>query len=167
MIYTADRAQAAAAAAAAIAEGIALEDVGEAISLAATRLVLHDPGRAKADSSAKPVGSVHGASVGVHASDSANAWRNIARVANPRNAVASLIVGAYHTAGQTNGLNPNPYPLAEHRESVRAVAPEALLPEAEAAIQRHGELGGAARPVFDLMLRYAISEDGAGASPFL
>ena len=32
----------------------------------------------------KPVGSVHGDSIGVHACDSANAWRNMARVGNPR-----------------------------------------------------------------------------------
>src|SRR5205807_1717724 len=99
-IYGSNRAKAAEAVAAALADGVAPEAVGEAISLAANQLVLHDPGRAKADTPAKPVGSVHGASVGVHASDAANAWRNIARVSNPRNTVASLIVGAYHTAGQ-------------------------------------------------------------------
>ena len=80
------------------------------------------PRPARADSDAKPKGSVHGASVGVHASDSANAWRNIARVANRRNALASMIVGAYHTAGQAGSLNAEPYPLAEHREKVRDVA---------------------------------------------
>ena len=58
--------------------------VGEAISLAANQLVLHDPGRTRADTPAKPKGSVHGASVGVHAQDAANAWRNIARVSNSR-----------------------------------------------------------------------------------
>jgi hypothetical protein len=109
----------------------------------------------------------------VHASDAANAWRNIARVSNRRNAMASLIVGAYHTAGQSGSLNPQPYPLAEHREKVRDVEPDDLLREAESAIKandqsracalvhRHGELGGPARPAFDLLLRYAISEDGA------
>ena len=129
--------------------------------------------RARRTRAAKPKGSVHGASVGVHASDAANAWRNIARVSNRRNTLASLIVGAYHTAGQSGGLNPQPYPFAEHREKVRDVAPDALLPEAEAAIKandqaracalvhRYGELGRPARPVFDLLLRYAISEDGA------
>ena len=167
------REKAADAVAAALAEGIAPEAVGEAISLAANQLVLHDPGRPKADSPAKPKGSVHGDSVGVHASDAANAWRNIARVSNRRNALASLIVGAYHTAGQSGSLNPEPYPLAEHREKVRDVAPDALLAEAEAAIKandqaracalvhRYGELGRPARPAFDLLLRYAISEDGA------
>jgi hypothetical protein len=172
-IYASSREKAASEVAAALADGIAIEGVGEAISLAANQLVLHDPGRARADSDAKPKGSVHGASVGVHASDSANAWRNIARVANRRNALASMIVGAYHTAGQAGSLNAEPYPLAEHREKVRDVAPDALLAEAESAIKandqaracalvdRYGELGRPARPAFDLLLRYAISEDGA------
>src|SRR2546422_3729010 len=35
---------------------------------------------------------------GVHASDSANAWRNMARVSNARNCFASLILGAYQVA---------------------------------------------------------------------
>jgi hypothetical protein len=172
-IYGNDRERAADAVAAALAEGVAPEVVGEAISLAANQLVLHDPGRRQADTPAKPKGSVHGASVGVHASDAANAWRNIARVSNHRNTVSSLIVGAYHTAGQSGSLNPQPYPFAEHREKVRSLEPEALLPEAEAAIRandqaracalvhRYGELGRPARPAFDLLLRYAISEDGA------
>jgi hypothetical protein len=172
-VYGIDRAKAADAVAAALADGVASEAVGEAISVAANRLVLHDPGRRQADTDAKPVGSVHGASVGVHASDAANAWRNIARVSNRRNAVASLIVGAYHTAGQSGSLNPQPYPMAEHLEKVRDVPPDDVLHEAEAAIRannqaracalvhRLGELGKPARPVFDLLLRYAISEDGA------
>ncbi len=157
----------------ALAEGISPETIGEAISLAANQLVLHDPGRARTTLRPSPRGSVHGASVGVHASDSANAWRNIARVSNRRNTLASLIVGAYHTAGQSGGLNPSPYPFAEHSEKIRSVADDALLPEAEAAIKakdqaracalvhRYGESGRPARPVFDMLLRYAISEDGA------
>jgi hypothetical protein len=172
-IYAANRSRAADAVAAALADGVAPEAVGEAISLAANQLVLHDPGRSADDTPAKPKGSVHGASVGVHAQDAANAWRNIARVSNRRNALASLIVAGYHTAGQADGLNRRPYPLAEHREKVRDVAPDALLAEAEAAIRasdqaracalihRYGELGKPARAAFDLLLRYAISEDGA------
>ncbi|MCA1686865.1 MAG: hypothetical protein LC745_13030, partial [Planctomycetia bacterium] len=172
-IYASGRAQAAEAVASALAEGFTTESVGEAISMAANQLVLHDPGRRQEDTPAKPKGSVHGASVGVHASDAANAWRNIARVSDRRNALASLIVGAYHTAGQSGGLSPNPYPFAEHRESVRGVAPDALLAEAKSAVEaddqaracalvhRYGELGLPERPAFDLLLGYAISEDGA------
>jgi hypothetical protein len=171
--YASSCEHAAEAAAAALAEGLAPEAVGEALALAANQLVLHDPGRAKEDSPEKPRGSVHGASVGVHASDAANAWRNIARVSHRRNAVASLIVGAYHTAGQAGGQLPKPYPLPEHQEEVRDIADDALLSEAESAIrakdqaracaliERHGRLDRPSRPVFDLMLRYAISENGA------
>jgi hypothetical protein len=71
--------QAAEAAAAALEEGFTPADVGEAISLAANQLILRDMGRTPRDESlGKPVGSVHGDSIGVHACDSANAgatWR--------------------------------------------------------------------------------------------
>src|SRR5262249_57550174 len=86
--------------AAALADGVDPDAVGEAISLAGTMLVLGDRGRKKEWSSPnKPEGSVHGDSVGVHASDAANGWRHIARVASARNTFASLIAAAYHTAG--------------------------------------------------------------------
>ena len=176
-IFTGTREQAADAVAAALAEGFGPEVVGEAISVAANLLLLHDPGRDKRRVSMKngkkPLGSCHGDSVGVHASDAANAWRNIARVSNHRNTVASLIVGAYHTAGQAGRATNQPYPLPEHLEQVRGKDPETLLKSADSAIrekdqfracaiiQRYGELGLSARPVFDLLLRYATSEFGA------
>src|SRR5262249_49687969 len=118
-IYSGGRARAADAAAAAPAEGMSPEAVGEAISVAANKLVLGDPGRVRAEAG-KPIGSVHGASVGVHASDSGNAWRNIARVSNTRNTFASLICGAYHTAGQHGGQLKQPHPLPEHLEKIKA-----------------------------------------------
>jgi hypothetical protein len=173
-IYGGSRAQAAEAAAAALAEGMAPEAVAEAMVLAANRLVLCDQGRPKQwAQDGKPVGSCHGDSVGVHASDAANAWRNIARVSNQRNTVASLIVGAYHTAGQLQYQNKDAYPLPEQREKVRALDAAGLLKEAEgairdkdqfracAAVHRYGERGHDPRPVFDLLLRYAVSEEGA------
>src|SRR5207244_1150848 len=173
-IYHGRREQAAEAVAAALADGTAPEVLGEAISLAANQLVLHDPGRRQEHASAvKPAGSVHGDSVGVHASDAANAWRNVARVSNQRNTVASLIVGAYHTAGQSRGLNQEPFPLPEQLEKITKRDAADLLQETEAAIQdkdqgracalvhRYGELGHPVRPVFDLLLRYAVSQDGA------
>jgi hypothetical protein len=171
-IYGAGRDRAAEAVAGALADGIAPEVVGEAIALAANRLVLCDRGRQRGDG-AKPIGSVHGDSVGVHASDAANAWKNIARVSNQRNAAASLITAAYHTAGQDGNQHKQPYPFADQLEKIQAKAPEGLLRQAEAAIKekdqagacalvhRYGELGYPARPVFDLLLRYATSEDGA------
>src|SRR5436309_2870167 len=91
--------QAAEAAAAALAEGISPTAVGEAISLAANQLILRDMGRTPRDEVAgKPLGSVHGDSIGVHASDSACAWRNLARASNARNTFACLILGAYQVA---------------------------------------------------------------------
>ena len=173
-VYGGSRAQAAEAAAAALAEGMSPESVGEAISLAANRLVLCDPGRRKDQASAgKPEGSVHGASRGVHASDAANAWRNIARVSNARNTVASLIVAAFHTAGQSGGQDTQPRPWAEQLEKETAKDADALLRDAEAAIKekdqaracaivhRYGELDLPSRPVFDLLLKYGVSQDGA------
>jgi hypothetical protein len=123
--------------------------------------VLCDPGRRKDQTSeGKPEGSIHGASVGVHASDAANAWRNIARVSNARNTVASLIVGAYHTAGQSGGLNKEPNPLPEHLEKIKAKDADTLLSDTETAIKERDQARAAAL-VFDLLLRYAVSEDGA------
>ncbi len=171
--------QAAEAAAAALAEGIQPAALGEAISLAANQLVLRDQGRTPRDEvPGKPLGSVHGDSIGVHASDSANAWRNLARVGNPRNCFASLILGAYQVAmdrtargGDFN--NWQPLPLKQHLDQIKETDPAALLREADeairgnlqarasAVIQHYGDLGHPARPVFDLMLRYAVSEDGA------
>ena len=58
-IYASNRERAAEAVAEALADGVAPEVVGEAISLAANRLVLHDPGRRKEDGPKKPIGSVH------------------------------------------------------------------------------------------------------------
>jgi hypothetical protein len=126
----------------------------------------------------KPQGSVHGDSIGVHACDSANAWRNMIEACNRRNAVASLILGAYQVAldrVQRGGdfLHWQPLPHADHLEQVRQVAADDLLAEAESAIRgndqaracalvhRYGALDRPARPVFDLLLRFAVSEDGA------
>jgi hypothetical protein len=171
-IYGAGRERAAEAAAAALAEGMAPAAVGEAISLAANRLVLCDPGRKRPEGD-KPIGSVHGASVGVHASDAANAWRDIAGVSNARNTFASLICGAFHTAGQNGGQNKEPYPTAEHLAKIDTKDADRLLLLAEAAIKEKNQAGAAAlvhvygqqgypaRRVFDLLLRYAVSEDGS------
>ncbi len=126
----------------------------------------------------KPVGSVHGDSIGVHACDSANAWRNMALVSNARNSFACLIVGAYQTAFDRinrggDFLNWEPLPIQRHVDEITATDAPALLGQAEEAIkgnlqakasaiiQRYGQQGHDARPVFDLMLRYAVSEDGS------
>jgi hypothetical protein len=171
--------RAAEAVAAALAEGMTPEAIGEAITLAANQLVLRDNGRPPNQSAPnRPAGSVHGDSTGVHGCDSANAWRNMARVANDRNRVVCLILGGWQVARDRASrggefLTWEPYPRADARERVTAREPEALLrqteeairahdqPLASAAAHRYGELGHAPRPMFDLLLRYAISEDGA------
>lgn len=180
-IGSGNRDQAAEAIAAALAEGFDPQAVGEALSLAANALLLRDDGRPSATGTAgtkfmKGTGSVHGDSAGVHASDAVNAWRNIARVSNPRNAAASLIVAAYlvtPNVGNNSHLSKELWPLASHLEQVRGKDPAALLLAAEeairandqtlacAAVHRYGELDGAPRAVLDLLLKYAVSEDGA------
>ncbi len=174
IIFRGTREQAADAVGQALSDGYSPESIGEAISLAANMLVLHDPGRPeKWATEEKPSGSCHGDSVGVHASDAANAWRNIARVSPPRNSIASLIVGAFHTAGQSDRSTKLPYPLQEHLAEVESEDPKTLLAEAESAIMakdqfraaaiisRYGTLGFEPGSVFELMLKFATSEDGA------
>ena len=124
------------------------------------------------------MGSVHGDSIGVHACDSANAWRNMSRVTNTRNTFACLILGAYQVALDRKNrggdfLNWEPLPVKWQLDGVKSTEADALLREADEAIRqnlqsraaaivhRYGELGHPARPVFDLMLRFAVTEDGA------
>jgi hypothetical protein len=171
--------QAADAAAAALAEGMAPDAVGEALSLAANQLVLRDVGRtARDESPGKPMGSVHGDSIGVHASDSANAWRGMAKASNARNAFACLILGAYQAASDRVDRGGNftawqPLPLDGTLERVKSQDPSELLKDLEncirenlqgratAVVRRCADLGHPARPVFDVLLKYAVSEDGA------
>src|SRR5262245_39866132 len=64
--------------AAALADGASADSICEAISLTANELALRDEGRPEQWAQPnKPIGSVHGDSIGVHASDAANAWRHI------------------------------------------------------------------------------------------
>jgi hypothetical protein len=178
-LFTSTPEQAADAAAAALAEGFSPDAIGESITLAANQLVLRDVGRqAREESPGKPIGSVHGDSIGVHACDSANAWRSMARVGNPRNVYACLILGAYQVALDRvarggDFVNWDPLPVSRHVERVTESEQQALLGELDLAIRgnlqaratavthRYGDLGFEARPVFDLLLQYAVSEDGA------
>ncbi len=179
-LFQSDPTQAASAAAAALAEGMAPDALGEALTLTANQLVLRDLGRPPRDESpGKPTGSVHGDSIGVHATDSANAWRNLARVGHTRNGFASLILGAYQvaldrTARGGDFLNWPPLPYGWQFEQVKGVTdPATLLRETDEAIRGnlqarasalvhcYGQLGLDPRPVFDLLLRYAVSEDGS------
>ncbi len=170
--------QAADAAAAALAEGFDPAAVSEAIALAANQLVLRDNGRAQAEGPNKPIGSIHGDSIGVHGCDSANAWRNLSRAGNARNKVVCLIMGAWQVARDRsdrggNFLNQSPYPREDASREIRKLANDRLLPSLEDAIRGNSQIRAAAithrylelnqpvRPIWDLMLRYAISEDGA------
>lgn len=171
--------QAADFAGAALAEGIAPDAICEAICLAANQLVLRDVGRTEREvQPGKPLGSVHGDSIGVHASDSANAWRNMVKFSNARNQFACTILGAFQVAYDRvnrggDFLNWQPRPHTEHLEKITTRDPNKLLAEAEAAIRANeqaraaavvhliGELRHSPRPVLDLLLKYAISEDGA------
>lgn len=173
-VFTGSRDQAATAVAAALAEGFDPEDVGAAISLAANLLVLHDPGRSANNAApGKPAGCVHGDSVGVHACDAANAWRNIARVSNHRNQVASLIVAAYHTAGQHHRVTSDPYPYAGELDRIQETDEARLLVRLDEAVEandqalaaaiadRYGQLELPPRSLFERLLKYGVSQDGA------
>ena len=173
-IFAGTREQGAEAVASALAEGFSPEDIGEAMSLAGTLLVLHDPGRSqKKASDEKPQGSVHGASVGVHACDAANSWRHIARVTNHRNRVCSLIVGAWHTAGQIGHANDEPFAFDIDAIQAKKLDADALLAELDNAIESKDQpkamavvksweiAGNPSEPIFDCLRRYAVSEDGA------
>ena len=163
VIYQGPRDQAAEAVAAALAEGIDPEVVGEAISLASNLYVL----RQGADK-----WRTHGDSAGVHSSDATNAWRNMARLADSQHAVSGLIVAGYHAGIQSTPFQTPAYPTDEHRDLVKVSDAAKLLAETEdairhndqgratAAVQVYGEHGYAVEPVFALMLKYAVSEDG-------
>lgn len=161
-IYNGPADRSAEAVAAALAEGISPEAIGEASSMASNLLVL----RQGADT-----WRTHGDSAGVHASDATNAWRNMARVLDSRHAITGLIVAAYHSAARIVFKTPA-YPTDEQRALIKVEDPPKLLAEAEdavrhndqgrasAAIQIYGERGHAVDPVFDMLLKYAVSEDG-------
>ena len=170
--------QAAGAVAAALAEGFDPSAIGEAISLSANQLVLRDQGRIPAwEAPGKPVGSVHGDSIGVHASDSANAWRNLSRVSHGRNVHACLILGAWQmardTASRADIRKWEPVPSNRQLGDVTSTDPAQLIRDLEEAIR--GNLQGRAsavvqqcdkhgvpeKQIFDTLLRFAVSEDGA------
>lgn len=172
VVYDVDADRAADAVAAALAEGARADDVGRAISLAANRLLLDDPGLTGTPTAEKPLGSVHGASIGVHASDAANAWRHLAAAARGDDVPACLIAAAFHTAGQSRFGAPR----FDHRAALDEVAadeptsmPDALAEairgrdqaRACAIVARCGERSHAVAPLLDVLRANAIAEDGA------
>lgn len=170
---------AAGAVAAALAEGYRPEAIGEAMALAANEIVLRDPGRIPAwEVPGKTVGSVHGDSTGVHASDSANAWRNLSKAGSGRHAAACLILGAWQVARDRSArgqalLESQPVPIKWHSDKITEKDSGKLLAmldetvrsrmqaQAAAIVHRIGALGQPEGPVFFTLLRHAVSEDGA------
>ena len=162
-VYNGPREAAAEAVAAALAEGIDAEVIGEAISLASNLYVLRQ---------GTNNWRTHGDSAGVHSSDATNAWRNMVRIASPAYAVSGLIVAAYHAGIQSAPFQTPAYPTEEHRAQVKKRDAAGLLAETEdairnndqgrasAAMQIYGESGHPVEPALELMLKYAVSEDG-------
>lgn len=170
LIYRESSERAAEAVAAALAEGTSPEVIGEAISLGSNQVALRK-GTNNRDGSFR----THGDSPGVHGSDASNAWRNITRHCDRRNRVVGLIVAAYHAAiyQRTPGSTiDEPYPHEAIQASLATQDAATLLDTAEesirsndhdtaaAAISQYASEDRSVRPVFNLMLKYAISEDG-------
>ena len=178
-IFESSPEDAAGAVAEALGQGVAPSCIGEALSMAANQLVLRDPGRPpKWETTGKPPGSVHGDSIGVHASDSMNAWRNLAGMSNGRNIYACLILGAWQVANDRQQrpelLHENPLPSAHHLNEYRNISDQNRLLEllnetvrgnlqahATAVVAKYAELNLPEEPVFQCLLQYAVSEDGA------
>lgn len=163
VIYNGPRDKAADAVAAALADGIDPEVVGEAISLASNLYVLRQ-GTDK--------WRTHGDSAGVHSSDATNAWRNMVRAADRRFTAPGLIVAAYHAGVQSEPFQTPAYPTDEHRAQIKEQSAIALLAATEdairhndqgraaAAMQIYGENGYPLDAALDLLLKYTVSEDG-------
>ena len=180
VLFTSTADQAAEAVAAALADDFAPAAIAEAISLAANQLVLRDAGRVGNQiQPGKPQGSVHGDSIGVHACDSANAWRNIARYGNARHTMAATILAGYQVALdrlQRGGdfVNWQPRPAAEVLAQITSNEKSQLLGELNDAItsnnqelacavtQHFADLHpGAENDLFSVFVKYGTSEDGA------
>lgn len=178
-VFSGSPKEAASVVAGALGEGFKPKEIGEAISLAANQLVLRDHGRIPEwEIPGKVVGSVHGDSIGVHASDSANAWRNLASVSSGRNGYACLILGAWQVAKDRANrggdfLNWNPIPGSRFIKGVKETSPGELISQlneavraklqsrAAAVVHQYGVLGHSPMPVFAALRSFAVSEDGA------
>jgi hypothetical protein len=148
------------------------DTLGEALTLASNRLLLNDPGRTRGERG-KPKGSVHGASVGVHASDSARAWRSLVATVEPHRRDAALLTAAYHTAGQSHRVRTDEFPWRAKLDELRTGDAKVLLGQladtveagdqalAVAAVEHCGDAGVETERVLDLLLHYGTTQDGA------
>lgn len=165
-------------AAQALAEGFAPEQIGEAISLAASELVLR---QVSTFQGGWKLGTrTHGDAPGVHASDTVNAWRNIARVCNDHNRAAGLMLAAVNVASsyqpsanvsdrlheKQSFLRPEDREQAAKVDAGRLTAELKIAVEANdqhraaALVERAGQAGWDAISIFEQLLGYAVSEDG-------
>jgi hypothetical protein len=93
-------------------------------------------------------------------------------VSNQRNTVASLIVAAYHTAGQHGGQLKEAHHTPE-LEKITLTDPTLLLKQLDeavragnqaisaATVQKYGEAGHPEGAVFNVLIKSAVREDGA------
>lgn len=178
-LFTSSPEQAAEAAAAALKDGICPPRIFEAISLTANQLLLRDKGRTGNQvQPGKPEGSVHGDSIGVHASDSAHAWRGIAVAGDALHRNTAVVLAAHQVAKDRlerggDFQNWKPRPWADDLEPVKAESKEQLLSDLKSAIEdqnqsracaivaKYGQLNQPERELFDLLKGYAITQDGA------
>ena len=173
-LYFASRPDGARAMAAALAAGFEPLALGEALALVGNRLVLCDPGRAGDQvRPGKPEGSVHGASYGVHGSDSARAWRHIAGALAERERAATLIAGAFHLAGDGTRVGGDDFPWRDALEELGEADGEAAAsaldealeagdqPRAVAAIDRAHDEGVPTERLLGRCLAFATPVDGA------
>ena len=91
--------------------------------------------------------------------------------ANDLNQKVGLLVSAWHT-GRYDQWSTGPYPLESHFDQIKTDKAEQLIGICEesirgndqgiaaASVQRYLELGFETEPVFELLRKYAISEDG-------
>lgn len=185
LLFTCTPAEAAEAAGKYLSEGYSVETIAEAVSLVASQLVLRDVGRVGNQvSPGKPEGSVHGDSIGVHACDSANAWRRLALVTSGRHSAAATVLGAYQVALDRvarggDFANWSPLPSLELLDQNQGIESPKLLEMLDEAIRSNAQAQATALtarylehvnasqsnasidPLFSLFARYASSEDGA------
>jgi len=169
----ADRPGAARMTAEALIEGIDPADVGAAHSLACSLVMLRQPGRQDDGDAAKPRGSVHGAGTGVHASDTAAAWRGIARTGGPDATRLALVSSGYYLGELARHVAREPYlSMDAADELARRPVEEGLGVLAECLRGRDLEGAAAAghalarredalRPLADVLLACAVASDGA------
>lgn len=171
-LVASDRRTAATSTAAALVEGFAPDDLGQAHSLATTLLMLRQRGRPDANDSKRPRGSVHGAGTGVHASDTAAAWRGIARAGSEQQTKLALVSGGYYVGGQSGDVG-EPLAIAEPASELATGSEAELIATLSEAVERGDQLHAAAaahafassarelRPMLDVLLANCVASDGA------